>query len=85
MTRQETYNEIIGYLTGTFEVPEQDIAPGAHLIDDLNLDSIDLVDLMVKLQECIGTKVSPEQFIHVRTVQDLADLVHELYAVRHEA
>lgn len=80
MTSEEAYKEIVGYLTSTFEIPEKDIRPDALLMDDLNLDSIDAVDLMVKLQEATGRKVTPDQFETVRTVQDLVVLVQQLYA-----
>ena len=72
------YDEIVSYLTGTFEVPESAITPEARLMEDLNLDSIDAVDMMVKLQESTGQKVSPEQFEEVKTVQHLVALVEKL-------
>ncbi len=72
------YDEIVSYLTGTFEVPAADIRPDARLMDDLNLDSIDAVDMMVKLQESTGQKVTPEQFEEVKTVQHLVALVEKL-------
>jgi acyl carrier protein len=78
MTADEAYNEVFAYLTGVFEIPAADIHPNANLKDDLDLDSIDAVDLMVKLQETTGQKVSPQQFETVRTVQDLVGLVQAL-------
>jgi acyl carrier protein len=80
MTTDEAYRQIVAYLTGTFEIPESDIHPDAKLMDDLNLDSIDAVDLMVKLQETTGKKVSPDQFETIRTVGDLVVLVQSLHA-----
>ncbi|MDZ4759897.1 MAG: acyl carrier protein [Alphaproteobacteria bacterium] len=80
MTPQEAYAEILAYLTGAFEIPAADIHPDARLMDDLNLDSIDAVDLMVKLQESTGRKVTPDQFENVRTVGDLVTLVQTLHA-----
>jgi len=80
MTSEESYQKIVSYLTGTFEIPAAKIHPGAKLMDDLDLDSIDAVDLMVKLQEATGTKVTPDQFENVRTVQDLVTLVQALHA-----
>jgi acyl carrier protein len=79
MTSEEAYAQIVSYLTGTFEIPAEDIHPDARLMDDLNLDSIDAVDLMVKLQEATGKKVTPDQFETVRTVSDLVTLVKTLH------
>jgi acyl carrier protein len=79
MTTDEAYKLIVSHLTGTFEIPAEDIRPDSKLVDDLDLDSIDAVDLMIKLQESTGQKVSPDQFETVRTVQDLAVLVQALH------
>ncbi|MDP3735776.1 MAG: acyl carrier protein [Hyphomonadaceae bacterium] len=78
MTPEQAYSQIVAYLTDTFEIPAEQVRPEALLIDDLGLDSIDAVDLMVKLQEQTGRKVSPDQFENVRTVQDLVTLVQSL-------
>ncbi len=80
MTSDEAYREIVRHLTETFEIPAEDIRPDALLVDDLDFDSIDAVDMMVKLQEATGRKVSPDQFENVRTVQDLVELVQALHA-----
>lgn len=78
MTHEQAYSQIVTYLTDTFEIPADQVRPEALLIDDLGLDSIDAVDLMVKLQEQTGRKVSPDQFETIRTVQDLVTLVQSL-------
>lgn len=80
MTRDEIAARLAGYLTEMFEVPADRISPQARLYEDLDLDSIDAVDLVVKLQELTGKKIKPEQFKTVRTVQDVIDRVHELVA-----
>jgi acyl carrier protein len=80
MDRQAVYKEIADFLVETFEVPEADLKPDADLVDNLGLDSIDAVDLMVKLQEITGRKVTPEQFKSVRTINDVLDVVDQLSA-----
>ncbi|MEI7606280.1 MAG: acyl carrier protein [Rhodospirillaceae bacterium] len=61
-----------------FEVPPEKIAPEAKLFEDLDLDSIDAVDLITKVQEISGKKIKPEQFKTVRTVGDVVERVYEL-------
>lgn len=78
MTRDEIYEKLKGFLVELFEIPEEQISLDANLADDLDLDSIDAVDLILKLQEFIGRKVSAEQFRSVRTVRDVIDQVNEL-------
>jgi len=78
MTRDEIFATLAGYLADMFEVPPAAITLEARLYEDLDLDSIDAVDLVVKLQELTGKKIKPDQFKTVRTVGDVVDRVHEL-------
>ncbi|MEG9083322.1 acyl carrier protein, partial [Escherichia coli] len=50
----------------------------ARLYEDLDLDSIDAVDMVVNLQKKTGHKIKPETFKAVRTVQDIVDVVEQL-------
>lgn len=63
-----------------FEVPPEKIVVTARLREDLDLDSIDAVDLVVRLQEFTGRRFTPEEFKSVRTVGDVLDRVHALLA-----
>ena len=54
-----------------FEIPPDRITLDARLYEDLDLDSIDAVDLIVKLGELTGRKIKPEAFKSVRTVGDV--------------
>lgn len=78
MTRDEIFSTLSVYLEEMFEVPADRITPDAKLFEDLDLDSIDAVDLVVRLQDLTGRKIKPEQFKTVRTVADVVDRVHEL-------
>lgn len=80
MSREETFTRLKVYLEEMFEVPAEKITPDAKLYEDLDLDSIDAVDLVVKLQELTGRKFKPEEFKSVRTVSDVLDRVHALVA-----
>lgn len=64
-----------------FEIEPTKINGEAHLYEDLDLDSIDAVDLVVKLREITGKKIDPEAFKAVRTVDDIVAEVHQLVAV----
>jgi len=54
-----------------FEIPPEQITLDARLNEDLDLDSIDSVDLIVKLGELTGRKIKPDAFKSVRTVGDV--------------
>jgi len=78
MQKQEIYQQISVLLIKLFEIDESDISPQAKLYEDLELDSIDAVDLVVHLQKITGRKIKPEMFKSVRTVQDVVDAIDEL-------
>jgi acyl carrier protein len=78
LSRDEIYQKLKTYLEEMFEVPPEKVSLEARLYEDLDLDSIDAVDLVVRLQELTSRKFSPEEFKTVRTVSDVVDLVHAL-------
>ena len=67
-------------LADKFEVDPARITPEADLYRDLDLDSIDAVDLVIKLQEMTGRRIKPEEFKTVRTVGDVIGAVESLLA-----
>lgn len=76
--KNEIYQEVSALLIKLFEIDPQDISPDARLYEDLELDSIDAVDMIVHLQKKTGKKIKPEEFKAVRTVQDVVDAVERL-------
>ncbi|MCU8385593.1 acyl carrier protein [Vibrio vulnificus] len=78
VNQQAVFEQVKAALIELFELEEDDIQPDAHLYQDLDLDSIDAVDLVVHLQKVTGKKIQPEEFKVVRTVQDVVDAVVEL-------
>ncbi|MGH0035903.1 MAG: acyl carrier protein [Myxococcota bacterium] len=75
-TKERILQRVTEILTEYFEVPAEDVRPTAHVIDDLDLDSIDAIDLAVSLEEDTGLSMSDEELKGIRLVQDIVDLVH---------
>ena len=78
MDKQQIYEKIRNALVNDFEMDAATVVPEARLYEDLNLDSIDAVDLIVKLKQYIPRNVDPEVFKQMRTLQDVVDGVYEL-------
>lgn len=78
MTKEEILKKIQEMLAQLFYLDPEEIKPESKLFEELELDSIDAVDLVVKLQKQIGKKIMPEDFKQVRTVQDVVDVVDRL-------
>ena len=78
MTKDELFARISTILQESFEIEPGRILPDANLYADLDIDSIDAVDLIVQLKPLLGGKLQPEAFKDVRTVQDVVDVLHGL-------
>ena len=70
-SREEILEYLRQVLVELFELKPEQIVPEAHLYNDLDIDSIDAVDLILKLKELTGRKIQPQTFKHVRTVGDV--------------
>lgn len=80
-SREDLLAKLTDYLVDMFEIPRDKVTLEAHLGEDLDLDSIDAVDLAVKLQDLTGRRINPTEFKNIRTVGDVVDCVEKLLAV----
>ena len=78
MTREDILQKMKGILAAEFEIEKDAVTPEAKLYDDLELDSIDAVDLLVKMKEFIPGKIDPELFKKAVTIQDVVDVLYPL-------
>jgi acyl carrier protein len=78
--RDDLQRQLTENLQILFEIPPERVTRDARLIEDLDLDSIDIVDLLVKLREITGRRVKAEEFKTVRTVGDVLDSIERLMA-----
>ncbi|MGI9293636.1 MAG: acyl carrier protein [Pseudomonadales bacterium] len=74
-SREEVYSKVVDILADLFEMDRAVISPESQLYEELDIDSIDAVDLLVELKTYTGKKVAPEDFKSVRTVADIVDSV----------
>ena len=78
MTDQEIETTIKNILAEDFEVDVATLTPETNLFPELDLDSIDAVDLVVRLQQETGKKVNPADFKEIRTLGDVTKAVSKL-------
>ena len=78
MTEAEIAKTIKDILAADFDVDPEAIKPETSLFTDLDLDSIDAVDLVVRLQQETGKKVDPKSFRQIRTLRDVTTAVVQL-------
>ena len=77
-TKEEVYPWLVDILHEMFGLDKSKITTNANLYSDLDIDSIDAVDLAVKLKQLTGKRLQPEVFRSVRTVQDVVDALTAL-------
>lgn len=78
LTKNDILEKLTSILTEDFEVDENLITPEARLFEDLDLDSIDAVDLAVRVQQFTRKKIPPENFKQIKTIDDVVNAIEEL-------
>ena len=75
MTEAQILAEMRSMMLELFDIAADRVVPEARLVDDLDLDSIDAIDMVVKLQDMTGRRVAEEELRALRTVGDVIGLV----------
>lgn len=75
---QQVLAEVTAALVELFEVDASRVTPEARLYEDLEIDSIDAIDLIDRLRQVTGKKIPAERFRSVRTIGDLVEAVQQL-------
>ena len=76
--REAIHQRILAVMEELFEIDPQQVSLESRLYEDLDIDSIDAVDLVVELKKITGKKMQPDDFKSVRTVEDVVDAVSRL-------
>ena len=71
MNRDELFVWVADLLAEMFELDRDALTPASNMYTDLDIDSIDAVDLAVKLKQTTGKRLQPEVFKTIRTIDDV--------------
>jgi len=82
VTDKEIIEKINTALAEEFELDEASMLPEAHLFDDLELDSLDLVDMVIVLEQTFGFKIREEE--EIRSIRTLGDIHAFVIRKRHQ-
>ena len=77
-SKEEIYAKVVEVLSGTFKLDAAKIRPESNLYTELDIDSIDAIDLLVKMQQLTGKRMTPDAFKTARTVQDVVNAIDAL-------
>jgi acyl carrier protein len=79
VTEQEIIETVNKVFEESFEKDRDLLKPGAHIFNDLGLDSLDIVDLVVALQKSFGIRIREEEKVRdIRTLQDIYQFILEI-------
>lgn len=78
MTREQILGKLKDVLQESFQLDPEKITLESHLFTDLDLDSIDAVELAIQLQALTGRRVKAEEFKTVRTVGDVVEAIDQM-------
>ena len=79
-SRDDIYRKVATILVDLFEIDPNSVSEDALLYDDLDIDSIDAIDLIIELKSYTGKRVPPEEFKSIKTVGDIVNKISELLA-----
>jgi acyl carrier protein len=77
LAEAKTYEKLKKIIVEQLGVDEGDVKPEASFVDDLNADSLDLVELIMSLEEEFGMEISDEEAERIKTVGDAAEYIEE--------
>ena len=75
MTREEVFEQVRTILVDTLSVDEDRVTMSARFQEDLETDSLDLVELVMQMEEDFGVKISDEEAAEIKTIGDAVDFV----------
>jgi acyl carrier protein len=73
--KAEIFRELRAVFAAEFGFEESALTPATRVVEDLELDSIDFVDMAVALEVRIGRKLLEADFDEIRTLQDIVDVI----------
>ncbi len=77
-SKEQIFEEVKKILVEEMEIDETSVNLDANLFEDLDLDSIDAVDIAVRMQKFTDKKLSPEEFKKIKTINDVVEAVYGL-------
>ena len=75
MKQEEIFEILKSALVQLFEIDEAKITPQTRIYEDLQIDSIDAIDLIDHLKRKPGHRLMPEDFKNVKTLEDIVNAV----------
>ena len=77
VSKDEIFKRLRDVRVDGFELRDEQLVPTARLVEDLELDSLDLVDFAVRLEQHVDLEIAEDELKAIKTVQDIVDLLYQ--------
>ncbi len=77
LSKDEVLEKLKEVLTMGFGLRGDQVVPTARLVEDLDLDSLDSFDLVVRLEQETGEEIKEDDLKSIQTIQDIVDVIHQ--------
>lgn len=77
MSIEEIKEKVTTFLVDELEIEESKIADNARLKEDLGIDSLEVVDVVVLVEDSFGYKMKPEDFKELKTLEDFCQFIQK--------
>jgi len=78
LTKEQIIEKLNEALIELFEIEPERLIPEAKLHDDLDIDSIDTIDLLIELKSIVKSEIDANVFINAVTIDDVAEIIYKL-------
>jgi acyl carrier protein len=77
-SKQEVFDHIKKVMIDLFETEEEKLVPEANMHEDLDIDSIDTIDLLIELKKFVGKDIDADAFIDAKTLGEVAEIISNM-------
>lgn len=81
MTKEEILNTLKGILEENFEIDPAKISENSNIVTDLDLDSIDAIDMIAEVQRSVKCRFTAEDFKQVKTIGDIVNVIYNKVSI----
>lgn len=75
MTKEEIFEKVKSFLIDEFEIDEDKIYAASRLKEDMGIDSLEMVDVVVLVDQEFGFKMKPEDFKSIKTLDEFCEFI----------
>jgi acyl carrier protein len=77
MDRTQIIEKVNDFLVNEIEIEQELLTPGALLNKDLGIDSLDVVDIIVIIEQVFGVKIKGEEMKSIKTLGEFYDFIEQ--------